>query len=200
MRLSSGKWSEIEFDRLSSWPRKFRWFVVCLISLGVLLVGEFAFISPEKQLLERLLLREQKKRATFLVRKDEFFALQNEKQQLDKAESKLDLALSIFPQTQSSSEILSIVSEQGMKSGLIFSQLKPDKKVTKTFYEIWPVSIYGEGVYLQFTDFLHEISRKAVLISVEEMSIERSENSLAITATLHGYKLRANGMAEIEGI
>ncbi|MBU8909776.1 MAG: type 4a pilus biogenesis protein PilO [Desulfobacterales bacterium] len=91
---------------------------------------------------------------------------------MSEAQEEFNLAMKALPDKRELPSLLTGISKAGSDAGLEFHLFKPDKEVTKEFYNEIPVSIKVEGRYHQITDFFFQIIGLNRIVNINNVDVK----------------------------
>jgi type IV pilus assembly protein PilO len=80
------------------------------------------------------------------------------------------------------------ISQTGLASGLEIELFKPEAESRKEFYAEKPISLRVKGDYHQFGTFASEIAALPRIVTLHNISLSPSADSMMMTATAKTYR------------
>ena len=192
--------NEIDIGDITSWPIWFRWFMVLVVSAGLLFGGYKYFIEPEQIDLAKLERRENQLRKEFLKKKELVVNLPAYRQQMVDIRDRFGVVLRQLPNRTEVPALLIDISQAGLARGLKFEQFKPSNPRTEEFYRTMPILIRVRGRFHQLAEFISDLASLPRIVTVGNMSITRPKEGggreLTMQAQLLTYQYLEDNTGE----
>lgn len=183
--------NNIDMNDISSWSRRVKIFMTCLLGVGLIAAGYYFVIKQKIVDLDAVKARETSLRATFLEKKELAVNLDAYKAQLAKLEITFNVLTRQLPNESEIPDLLTDMTQVGLSRGLRFEQIRPGNTVPQDFYAEKLVNVKVNGDYHQIAGFISDIAALPRIINVANFKLTRNkdddQNNLTLEAVTKTY-------------
>jgi len=180
--------NELDLSNIGMWPAPIKAVLILILCAGI----GFGYykLHTEDQLvsLEKQQKSEQKLRRTFEEKQAKAVNLDRYKAQLEEMKQSFGTMLRQLPNKTEVAELLVDVSQTGLATGLEFELFDPQGEARKEFYAELPINIRVKGSYHQFGAFISGLASLPRIVTIHNISIKPSGDSLIMDATAKTYR------------
>ena len=180
--------NELDLSNIGMWPAPIKAVLILILCVGI--GAGYYKMHTEDQLvgLEKQQKSEQKLRKTFEKKQAKAVNLERFKAQLEEMKQSFGTMLRQLPNKTEVAELLVDVSQTGLATGLEFELFDPQGEARKEFYAELPINIRVKGSYHQFGAFISGLASLPRIVTIHNISIKPSGDSLIMDATAKTYR------------
>jgi len=167
--------SELEFEKIGSWPKLFRILVIVGVCIAMFFLGYMLYLGDKVDELRNAIIKMENLSQSFVATQHQVANLDAYKKEVKVVENELDKLTEQLPQTSEESGLLRDISQQAVSSGLQFISIKPGHSENKGFYQESPIELTLSGNYSGFGDFASNIANMPRIVTLHEFTISKND-------------------------
>lgn len=174
---------------IGNWPLIPKVLVLCGLFVVIIFAGYWFDWQNQLGELDSAKQKESQLRETFLSKKKQAVNLDTYRRQLKDLEQAFGALIKQLPNKAEMDALLTDINQAGLGRGLEFELFRPaDKEIITEFYAERPISIRVTGNYHDIGAFTSDISRLPRIVTLNDISISPSGQTLSMTATAKTYR------------
>ncbi len=189
--------SDIEFDKIGSWPLIGKVAFCSIIVLGLALASYFFLIDGERGSLERLENQEQQLKRDFENKAFRVANLSEYKAQMVEMENSFGSLLKQLPKDTEVPGLIDDISATALNAGLNLKKIDPSDMVSSEFYKELPINIEVSGGYHEMGAFVSGVASLPRIVTLHDFSISKGDRqeqlSMKILAKTYQYDAESKG-------
>lgn len=185
--------NSLDINNAGSWPMPVKLVACVLLTLVLIGLSWYLFVTDKRTELEGLEAEEMTLRADFEVKQGRAANLEPLKQQLTQMEAMLQQMLRQLPSKNEMPDLIVDVSQTALASGITNELFQPGSESTKDFYAEKPISLKMVGTYHQFGAFVSGVASlpRVVIMTMHNISLtpsSRGNQFLELSGTVKTYR------------
>lgn len=182
-KKKSIKLNELDFNNIGSWPQQAKIGFCVLVSLLIVGLAWYLFVSDKRTELEGLEFKENDLRAEFEKEQGKAANLEPLKQQLVQMEQQLQQMLRQLPSKTEMPDLIVDISQTALATGITNELFQPGSEQPKEFYAEKPIALRMVGSYHQFGGFVSGVASlpRVVIMTMHDISLKPRSKGTAIT-------------------
>ncbi len=191
--------SDIDFDRIGTWPMAGKVFVAVLLAAIIIGLGYFLKVKDLNESYERAQREEITLRQTFQKKSHDAANLEAYREQMSEIDKSFSALLSQLPSDTEVPGLLEDITERGSSSGLKINSIDLQPEVVGEFYVELPIKISVEGGYHDFGGFVSGIAGLPRIVTLHDYKIVSDDGLLTmdINAKTYRYKAQEEGASSV---
>ncbi|PSV45756.1 type 4a pilus biogenesis protein PilO [Photobacterium indicum] len=188
-------WQDLDFDEITEWPRGPQSVVALLLSLVVVAVGYWYWLTPLQAELAQLKQTEVELRSRVINRASQVAALPTVKQQIDELNKRYQTVIVQLPVERELASLLSDINDIGVNNGLEFQGIQWADRIEKAQYHELPLNMQLTGNYEQIGQFAASIAHLPRIVTLKNVDLKVTEHgqnkntlSLKVSASTYRFK------------
>ena len=166
--------NDLDLSDVARWPAAARAVVILFLMGGVIFLGYWFHTKDQLAELTKIEEREVGLKVIFETKAKQAVNLEAYEKQLEEMRESFGAMLRQLPNKTEVADLLVDVSQTGLASGLEFRLFQPRSEVPREFYAELPISIQVIGNYHEFGDFVSGVAALPRIVTVHNVSINRS--------------------------
>ena len=162
--------------------------LIGLVCIAILFAGYWLHHKNQLEGLKRVQAKEAELKITFENKAEKAANLELYKVQLEEMRRTFGTLLRQLPSKTEIPALIVDISQTGLASGLEIELFKPNPESRKEFYAEKPISLRVRGDYHQFGTFASEIAALPRIVTLHNISLTPSEDTMSMTATAKTYR------------
>ena len=162
--------------------------LIGLVCIAILFAGYWLHHKNQLEDLKRVQAKETELKSTFENKAEKAANLELYKVQLEEMRRTFGTLLRQLPSKTEIPALIVDISQTGLASGLEIELFKPNPESRKEFYAEKPISLRVKGDYHQFGTFASEIAALPRIVTLHNISLTPSEDTMSMTATAKTYR------------
>lgn len=187
--------SDIDFERIGTWPVAGKVFVAVLLFVVILALGYFLKVKDLNVSYERAVREEAALRETFQKKSHDAANLEAYREQMAEIDESFSALLSQLPSDTEVPGLLEDITERGSQSGLKINVIDLQPEVVGEFYVELPINISVEGGYHDFGGFVSGIAGLPRIVTLHDYSIVSDEGLLTMNIRAKTYRYKTEDEA-----
>ncbi len=173
-KKKSIKLNELDFSNIGSWPQQAKIGFCVLVSLLIVGLAWYLFVSDKRTELENLEAKESELRAKFEEEQGKAANLEPLKQQLVQMEQQLQQMLRQLPSKTEMPDLIVDISQTALATGITNELFQPGPEQPKEFYAEKPIALRMVGSYHQFGGFVSGVASlpRVVIMTMHDISLK----------------------------
>jgi type IV pilus assembly protein PilO len=195
-------WQDLDFDEITEWPRGPQSVVALLLSLVVVAVGYWYWLTPLQAELTQLKQTEVELRSRVINRASQVAALPTVKQQIDELNKRYQTVIVQLPVERELASLLSDINDIGVNNGLEFQGIQWADRIEKAQYHELPLNMQLTGNYEQIGQFAASIAHLPRIVTLKNVDLKVTEHgqnkntlSLKVSASTYRFKVTPEKVA-----
>ncbi len=195
-------WQDLDFDEITEWPRGPQSVVALLLSLVVVAVGYWYWLTPLQAELTQLKQTEVELRLRVINRASQVAALPTVKQQIDELNKRYQTVIVQLPVERELASLLSDINDIGVNNGLEFQGIQWADRIEKAQYHELPLNMQLTGNYEQIGQFAASIAHLPRIVTLKNVDLKVTEHgqnkntlSLKVSASTYRFKVTPEKVA-----
>ncbi|MGF1868664.1 type 4a pilus biogenesis protein PilO [Photobacterium indicum] len=189
-------WQDLDFDEITEWPRGPQSVVALLLSLVVVAVGYWYWLTPLQAELAQLKQTEVELRSRVINRASQVAALPTVKQQIDELNKRYQTVIVQLPVERELASLLSDINDIGVNNGLEFQGIQWADRIEKAQYHELPLNMQLTGNYEQIGQFAASIAHLPRIVTLKNVDLKVTEhgqnkNTLSLKVSASTYRFKA---------
>ncbi|HEY5850164.1 MAG TPA: type 4a pilus biogenesis protein PilO [Lysobacter sp.] len=184
-KKKSIKLNELDFNNIGSWPQQAKLGFCVLVSLLIVGLAWYLFVSDKRSELEGLERQEVDLRGEYETKQGRAANLEPLKQQLAQMEQQLQQMLRQLPSKTEMPDLIVDISQTALATGITNELFQPGAEQAKEFYAEKPIALRMVGSYHQFGGFVSGVASlpRVVIMTMHDISLKprSKEAGAAIT-------------------
>lgn len=176
--------NNLDLQDAANWPRPVKLATAVLVFGLVIAGGWYLDWNSQAKALKRHTAREAELRQGFELRQQRAASLAAYQQRLIDMEASFGALLSQLPSQADVPKLLDDISQTGLANGLEFELFRPQAEVQREFHAELPIAIRARGSYHQFARFISDLANLPRIVTVHDISIQRSGDGGGLTMEL----------------
>lgn len=174
MKLSEFNLSDLDFQRLGSWPTPVKAVFASLIFILIVGVGWWFYVQPKRESLRQHEAKEAELLDQFRFKQGKVVNLPELKRQLEEMKELLRQMLRQLPSKTDMEDLLVDVSQTALSTGIDQQKFEPGAEVIKEFYAEKPINLRMVGTYHQFGSFISGVASlpRVVILTFHDISLK----------------------------
>ncbi|CAG18716.1 type 4a pilus biogenesis protein PilO [Photobacterium profundum] len=189
-------WQDLDFDEITEWPLGPQSVVALLLSLVVVAVGYWYWLTPLQGELTQLKQTEVELRSRVINRASQVAALPTVKQQIDELNQRYQTVIVQLPVEKELASLLSGINDIGVNNGLEFQGIQWADRIEKAQYYELPLNMQLTGNYEQIGKFAASIAHLPRIVTLKDVDLKVTEHvqnkntlSLKVSASTYRFKV-----------
>lgn len=178
------KLNELDFNNIGQWPQQAKIGFCVIISVLIVGLAWYLFVSDKKVELEGLEGEETTLRTEFETKQGRAANLEPLKQQLAQMEQQLQQMLRQLPSKTEMPDLIVDISQTALATGITNELFQPGPEQPKEFYAEKPIALRMVGSYHQFGGFVSGVASlpRVVIMTMHDISLKpRAKDGKGIT-------------------
>ncbi|SCZ66209.1 type IV pilus inner membrane component PilO [Thiohalomonas denitrificans] len=180
--------NDLDLENVGNWPplvKGISILILCILTLGA---GYYFDTQHQWQELERVRAKESVLKKDFETKQAKAANLDAYKQQMQEMKESFGTMLRQLPSKTEVPDLLVDITQTGLATGLEFELFQPRAEAPKEFYAELPISLRVTGGYHKFGEFVSGIAALPRIVTLHDISISGSDQSLVMNATAKTYR------------
>ena len=187
--------NDLDVNNMGSWPAPVKAIVLLIAFVAVLAAGYKFMITEQLTTLERKEQEEQELRLSFSNKQARAANLEAYKAQLEDMRRSFGAMLRQLPGKTEIDALLIDISQAGLGAGLQQELFAPQAEVAREFYAEVPIQIRLSGNFHQFGEFASSVAALPRIVTLHDISIGKSGDSLRMDVVAKTYRYLDDGGA-----
>jgi type IV pilus assembly protein PilO len=164
---------DLDINNIGSWPQNAKIGFCALLSLLIIALAWWLFVSGKRTELETLQGQETDLRAQFETKQGRAANLGPLKQQLAQMEQQLQQMLRQLPSKTEMPDLIVDISQTALATGISNELFQPGPETPKEFYAEKPIALRMVGTYHQFGAFVSGVASlpRVVIMTMHDISL-----------------------------
>ena len=174
---------ELDFNNIGSWPQQAKIGFCVIVSLVIVGLAWYLFVSDKRAELENLEFKETELSAEFEKEQGKAANLEPLKQQLVQMEQQLQQMLRQLPSKTEMPDLIVDISQTALATGITNELFQPGPEQPKEFYAEKPIALRMVGSYHQFGGFVSGVASlpRVVIMTMHDISLKPRAKGSSIT-------------------
>ena len=187
---------ELDFNNIGSWPQNAKIGFCALLSLLIIAMAWWLFVSDKRTELETLKGQESDLRTEFETKQGRAANLEPLKQQLAQMEQQLQQMLRQLPSKTEMPDLIVDISQTALATGIQNELFQPGPETPKEFYAEKPIALRMVGTYHQFGAFVSGVASlpRVVIMTMHDISLQPKD-----AGKNPGARIGPNSLLELSG-
>ena len=183
---------ELDINNIGSWPQNAKIGFCALLSLLIIALAWWLFVSDKRTELETLQGQESDLRTEFETKQGRAANLEPLKQQLAQMEQQLQQMLRQLPSKTEMPDLIVDISQTALATGISNELFQPGPETLKEFYAEKPIALRMVGTYHQFGAFVSGVASlpRVVIMTMHDISLKPRDT---------GKRIGPNSPLELSG-
>jgi type IV pilus assembly protein PilO len=198
MKLSEFNVSDLDFQRMGSWPTPVKAVFAAIIFIIIVGAGWWFYVQPKRESLRQHEAKETELLDQFRYKQGKVVNLPELKRQLEEMKELLRQMLRQLPSKTDMEDLLVDVSQTALSTGIDQQKFEPGAEVIKEFYAEKPINLRMVGTYHQFGSFISGVASlpRVVILTFHDISLRPQSAS---SGARNAAAPIANGELVLEG-
>ncbi len=172
------KLSDLNVNNIGSWPQNAKMGFSAILSLLIIALAWWLFVSDKRGELETLKGQEAELRTEFETKQGRAANLEPLKQQLALMEQQLQQMLRQLPSKTEMPDLIVDISQTALATGISNELFQPGPETPKDFYAEKPIALRMVGTYHQFGAFVSGVASlpRVVIMTMHDISLKPRES------------------------
>lgn len=168
------KLSDLDINNIGSWPQNAKIVFCSMLSLLIIALAWWLFVSDRRTELETLQGQESDLRTEFETKQGRASNLEPLKQQLAQMEQQLQQMLRQLPSKTEMPDLIVDISQTALATGISNELFQPGPETPKEFYAEKPIALRMVGTYHQFGAFVSGVASlpRVVIMTMHDISLK----------------------------
>lgn len=181
------------FKKIGIAPLPIRVGALVILSVAILALGYWQFITPKLKEIEKLKKTEAELRQTFDTQQRKAANLSAYQEQLEEMKRSFGAMLRQLPNKTEVESLLVDLSQTSAANSLKVDFFKPTGQVTKEFYAEYPIALRVFGAYHELAKFVSDVAALPRIVTLHDISIKPvdpkapKDLSMEMTAKTYHY-------------
>lgn len=179
--MSNNKLSlrDLDINNIGSWPQNAKIGFCALLSLLIIALAWWLFVSDKRTELETLQGQESDLRTEFETKQGRAANLEPLKQQLAQMEQQLQQMLRQLPSKTEMPDLIVDISQTALATGISNELFQPGPETPKEFYAEKPIALRMVGTYHQFGAFVSGVASlpRVVIMTMHDISLKPRDSA-----------------------
>jgi type IV pilus assembly protein PilO len=189
-------WQDLDVDEITEWPLVPQSVVVFLLSLIVVAVGYWYWLTPLQDELTQLKQTEVELRSRVISRASQVAVLPAVKQQIAELNQRYQAVIIQLPVEKELASLLSGINDIGVNNGLEFQGIQWTARIEKEQYYELPLTMQLTGNYEQIGKFAASIAHLPRIVTLQNVALTVTEqgtnkNTLSLKVSASTYRFKA---------
>ncbi len=173
MKLSEFDLSDLDFQRMGSWPTPVKGVFAALIFIVIVGVGWWFYVQPKRETLAQHEAKEAELLDQFRFKQGKVVNLADLKRQLEEMKELLRQMLRQLPSKTEMPDLLVDISQTALSTGIDNQKFEPGPETVKEFYAEQPINLRMVGTYHQFGSFVSGVASlpRVVILTMHDISL-----------------------------
>ncbi len=187
---------DLDFNNIGSWPQNAKVGFCALLSLLIVALAWWLFVSDRRTELKTLQGQESELRTEFETKQGRAANLEPLKQQLAQMEQQLQQMLRQLPSKTEMPDLIVDISQTALATGISNELFQPGPETPKEFYAEKPIALRMVGTYHQFGAFVSGVASlpRVVIMTMHDISLTPKD-----AAKNPGARIGPNSALELSG-
>ncbi|MEO5963095.1 MAG: type 4a pilus biogenesis protein PilO [Thermomonas sp.] len=187
---------ELDINNIGSWPQNAKIGFCVILSLLIIGLAWWLFVSDKRVELKALQGQETELRAEFETKQGRAANLEPLKQQLALMEQQLQQMLRQLPSKTEMPDLIVDISQTALATGINNELFQPGPETPKDFYAEKPIALRMVGTYHQFGAFVSGVASlpRVVIMTMHDISLKPKD-----AAKNPGARIGPNTPLELSG-
>lgn len=165
---------ELDINNIGSWPQNAKIGFCALLSLLIIALAWWLFVSDKRTELETLQGQESDLRSEFELKQGRASNLEPLKLQLALMEQQLQQMLRQLPSKTEMPDLIVDISQTALATGISNELFQPGPETQKDFYAEKPIALRMVGTYHQFGAFVSGVASlpRVVIMTMHDISLK----------------------------
>lgn len=174
MKLSEFDLSDLDFQRMGSWPTPVKGVFAALIFIVIVGVGFWFYVQPKREALAQHEAKEAELLEQFRFKQGKVVNLPDLKRQLEEMKELLRQMLRQLPSKTEMPDLLVDISQTALSTGIDNQKFEPGPETVKEFYAEKPINLRMVGTYHQFGSFVSGVASlpRVVILTMHDISLK----------------------------
>lgn len=184
-----GQFKDLDPKDPSLWPSLPRYALYLFVTIGVVVVLWFSWISSSQTTLEEEQGKEEKLREDYKVKLAKAVNLEVLKKQREQVEQYVSQLEKQLPSKAEMDALLSDINQAGVGRSLQFDLFRPGQLVVKDYYAELPIALKVSGRYHDLGAFASDIAHLSRIVTLNNLSISpRPDGALVLDTTAKTFR------------
>ena len=185
---------ELDINNIGSWPQNAKIGFCAILSLLIIALAWWLFVSDKRTELETLQGQENDLRSEFENKQGRAANLEPLKQQLAQMEQQLQQMLRQLPSKTEMPDLIVDISQTALATGIENELFQPGPETRKEFYAEKPIALRMVGTYHQFGAFVSGVASlpRVVIMTMHDISLKPKDPK-------PGVRIGPNSALELSG-
>lgn len=185
----AGQFKDLDPKDPSLWPSLPRYALYLFVTISVVVVLWFAWISSSQTTLEEEQGKEEKLREDYKVKLAKAVNLEVLKKQREQVEQYVSQLEKQLPSKAEMDALLSDINQAGVGRSLQFDLFRPGQLVVKDYYAELPIALKVSGRYHDLGAFASDIAHLSRIVTLNNLSISpRPDGTLVLDTTAKTFR------------
>lgn len=171
----------------AKWPLPGKALLGCALAGVVLVVGEFAYLSPSRERLHQAQVQEVALREQLAHKSVLSAGLEARTHQHQLLQAKVDALVRQFPGQSEMPGVLEDIARSAQANGLLIESVTPLDEQTRSFYNEQPVQVAVAGAYHDLATFISGLGGLARIATVHDLALRRDGKLLRLDLLVRTY-------------
>ena len=187
---------ELDINNIGSWPQNAKIGFCAILSLLIIALAWWLFVSDKRTELETLQGQESDLRTEFETKQGRAANLEPLKQQLVQMEQQLQQMLRQLPSKTEMPDLIVDISQTALATGISNELFQPGPETPKEFYAEKPIALRMVGTYHQFGAFVSGVASlpRVVIMTMHDISLKPRDSGKN-----PGARIGPNSALELSG-
>jgi type IV pilus assembly protein PilO len=174
VKLSEFNLSEIDFQRMGSWPAPVKGVFAGLIFVLIVGLGWWFYVQPKREALAQHEAKEAELLEQFRFKQGKVVNLPDLKRQLEEMKELLRQMLRQLPSKTEMPDLLVDISQTALSTGIDNQKFEPGPETIKEFYAEKPINLRMVGTFHQFGSFVSGVASlpRVVILTMHDISLK----------------------------
>jgi type IV pilus assembly protein PilO len=183
----------LDFNNTGSWPVPVKLAACALLSLVLIGLAWYLFVTERRDNLALLERKELELRETFRQKQGQAANLEPLKIQLQQMETMLQQMLRQLPSKTEMPALIEDISQTALAAGIANRLFQPGADVAQDYYVEKPITLEMAGTYHQFGAFVSGVASlpRVVIMTMHDIALQEDANGvLLLKGTVKTYRYR----------
>ncbi len=190
-KLNNIDLSDIDFDRIGTWPLAGKVFLAVLVCCVIIGLGYFLQVKDLQEQYERAVKEEATLKSSFRRKAHDAANLEAYREQMAEIDESFSALLSQLPSDTEVPGLLEDITERASQSGLKINRIDLQPEVVGEFYVELPIKISVEGSYHDFGGFVSGIAGLPRIVTLHDYDIASDEGLLTMNIDAKTYRYKS---------
>jgi type IV pilus assembly protein PilO len=195
VKLSEFDLSDLDFQRMGSWPTPVKGVFAALIFIVIVGAGFWFYVQPKREALAGHEAKEAELLEQFRFKQGKVVNLPDLKRQLEEKKELLRQMLRQLPSKTEMPDLLVDISQTALSTGIDNQKFEPGPETVKEFYAEKPINLRMVGTYHQFGSFVSGVASlpRVVILTMHDISLKPQGPATPGAAALKAGELVLEG-------